>query len=346
MPRNILLESIDEKTIKKKIPLKVQFDLTFQCNLNCIHCYVVKKNIPELKTSKIKEILDQLASAGTLYLIFSGGEILTRKDFFEIAKYARELNFLLRLTTNGTLINEDVADKIASLNPEYVKISLYSTNDKINDEITQVPGSKNKTIKAIELLKKRDLKVRVNCMVMNENINDYLQVFKLSQKLGALCQIDPHISVKLNGDQAPLHSQIDDIDLYRFFKRNLELEKELLDPEYDDVEYPHVDQDILCNAVHNYCYISPYGEVFPCIELPIKCGNLNKTTFEEIWYKSKNMLMVRESKFSDLPYCSDCDSKNYCSFCPGTSYMETGNFLNPSKRICKEARIKKDISNL
>ena len=130
------LDLLCDKALKNQIPLLVHFDLTYNCNLNCVHCYVVKDYRKELNTSQIKNILDHLASAGTLFLTLSGGEIFTRKDFFEIAEYARELNFALRISTNATLINEDVADKIAALNPEIIKVSVYSTNFKTHDNIT------------------------------------------------------------------------------------------------------------------------------------------------------------------------------------------------------------------
>ena len=117
MNKRTLFDSELNKFSIKDIPISCQFDLTYHCNLNCIHCYIVKNDIPELKTSQIKNILKQLARAGILFLSFSGGEILTREDFFEIAEYARKLHFSLNLKTNGTLIDEEIADKIAALYP-------------------------------------------------------------------------------------------------------------------------------------------------------------------------------------------------------------------------------------
>jgi MoaA/NifB/PqqE/SkfB family radical SAM enzyme len=141
MPHRGLVQQIQERAARKKIPFSCHFDLTYHCNLNCVHCYVVKEDRPELNTAEVKSILDQLAAAGTLYLSFSGGEIFTREDFFEIAEYARKLHFALRLLTNGTLIDEETADRIAALNPDLVSISIYSANPEIHDEITSVPGS-------------------------------------------------------------------------------------------------------------------------------------------------------------------------------------------------------------
>ena len=84
-------DSILEKAAKKTIPLFALWELTYECNLRCRHCYVIKEpRKEELSCSEIKSVIDQLASLGCLYIVFTGGEVLTRLDFFEIAKYARK----------------------------------------------------------------------------------------------------------------------------------------------------------------------------------------------------------------------------------------------------------------
>ena len=84
----------------------VQFDLTYRCNERCIHCYLDHDDHGELTTAEVKGMLDQLAAAGTLFLIFSGGELLLRKDFFELLAYARALAFDVKLKTNAILLGE------------------------------------------------------------------------------------------------------------------------------------------------------------------------------------------------------------------------------------------------
>ena len=85
------------------VPLSVHFDLTYRCNERCVHCYLDHDDHGEMTTGEVRSVLDQLAAAGTLFLIFSGGELLLRKDFFEfLALYARSLGFDVKLKTNGS----------------------------------------------------------------------------------------------------------------------------------------------------------------------------------------------------------------------------------------------------
>jgi radical SAM protein with 4Fe4S-binding SPASM domain len=332
-----LADFLKEKAARKKIPLACHFDLTYQCNLNCIHCYVVGEDRPELSTSEIKGILDQLAKAGTLYLSFSGGEIFSREDFFEIAEYARNLHFALRLLTNGTLIDEQVADRIAALYPDLVSLSVYSTTPEVHDKITSVPGSLDRTIRAAKMLREREVKVKIGCVLMRQNINDYSNVYGLARSLGASFEGDPRVTPRNNGDPFPLRFQIDEEDLFQVWS----------DPIFnsqpaDDTAEPHsigVWKDIPCGAAHMSFYISPYGDVFPCIQFPILCGNLRNDIFEQIWHHSPSILEVRSISISRLPVCSKCNLLDYCRTCPGLAYVEERDFLAPSKTVCQETRI-------
>jgi AdoMet-dependent heme synthase len=323
------------KVSAKRILFSCQLDLTYHCNLNCAHCYVKEEDRPELETSEIKHIIDELAEMNTLYLSLSGGEVLTREDFFEIGKHARKLNFALIIMTNGLLIDEEVADKLADLSPDLINISIYSTNPKIHDKITGVPGSLEKAIKAVKMIKERGIRVKISTVIMKENINDYSQVYDLAQNLGAEFSADPQITPKLDGDRSNLISQIDAEKLYEV----------LADPilkldDYNEEMPSEVPSDsALCGAAHRACYISPYGDVFPCVQFHILCGNLKEDTLEEIWYHSPQMLTISSLKISDLPVCSQCEHISYCRYCPGLGYLEEGDVLAPPKRNCQEALI-------
>ena len=96
---------IVKKTMDRNIPLIAHWELTYRCNMTCAHCYCVQdESKKELSFSEARFVIDALADMGSLYLTFSGGEILVRDDFFFFSHYAREKGFALRLLTNGTLI--------------------------------------------------------------------------------------------------------------------------------------------------------------------------------------------------------------------------------------------------
>src|SRR5215471_6588531 len=129
---------------RREVPLSALIELTHACNLDCEQCYLEllpDRQIGALTTDEWKRILRQLADEGCLYLTISGGEPLARRDFFELAEFARRLGFALRIFTNGTLCDDAAADRIAALAPLAVEISLHAACAKIHDAITRRAGS-------------------------------------------------------------------------------------------------------------------------------------------------------------------------------------------------------------
>jgi radical SAM protein with 4Fe4S-binding SPASM domain len=108
----------------------------------------------------------------------------------------------------------------------------------------------------------------------------------------------------------------------------------------------HAYEDIPCSAGHNSCYISPYGDVFPCVQMPVATGNLRKQTFENIWFRSEEMNRVRAVRESQLPLCSKCSIREYCERCPGLAQMEGGDLLGAYERACELAELNARIAGV
>ncbi|MDD2732085.1 MAG: PqqD family peptide modification chaperone [Candidatus Pacebacteria bacterium] len=335
----ILFDELREEAIRRRIPLVGHFDISYRCNLNCVHCYIVpQKSRQELTTEEIKNILEQLARAGTIYLTLSGGEVLTRKDFFEIASYARELNFSLRVLTNGTLIDKEVANRIAVLCPELVAVSIYGADPMVHDKVTGIAGSFRRSVSALKMLIARGLRVKISTVIMEQNISQWHAIYELSRRMGAYFQADYRITPKSNGDRRPLMFHISDKDLPALLSDSIftKTKKE----EFDSQEFETKIFDIVpCGAGHMSFYISPYGDVNPCVQLPINCGSLRKNSFEEIWERSSQIQSLRKITISQLPVCCQCKNFRYCRICIGLNYVENGNAFYPSQRVCKEATI-------
>jgi len=91
-----------------------------------------------------------------------------------------------------------------------------------------------------------------------------------------------------------------------------------------------------CSAGHTSCYVSPYGDVFPCVQFPLTTGNIRRQRFLDIWRHSDAMLDVRSIRLKDLPTCTQCSHVSSCTRCPGLAYME-GNMRGPSSQDCEKS---------
>ena len=325
---------IVKKTLDRVIPFTVHWELTYHCNLRCPHCYVVSQNSrEELSLGEVIEILDILKEKGTLYVIFSGGEILTRKDFFDIARYARKKGFALRLLTNGTLINERVADQIKDLHPLSVEISLYGSTPATHDHITACPGSFERSIKALRLLHERFIRTVVKSLMMKQNAGEFQRMKKLAQEIGSQFLYDTVIIPRVDGSMEPCRNRLDGEELYR-----------LLYPEVRDKGEDGNSQqdDLSCSAGLNVLSVSPYGDAYPCMAFKESGGNLTKNSLSEIQH-SPMFSKMRSITLSELPECKICKFIQYCNRCPALAWLETGDLLGPSQADCLLARVIKSI---
>src|SRR5271168_2458504 len=164
-----LLQEMTEKALARNIPISVQIDLTYRCNERCVHCYLDHDDHGEMTTLEIKNLLYELASAGVFILTFSGGEIMLRKDFFEILEHARALTFCVKLKTNAILIREREAQRIRALGVDSIQVSIYSHRAEVHDAITKVPGSLKRSLDAIRFLKAQGLKGMIANVLMLQN---------------------------------------------------------------------------------------------------------------------------------------------------------------------------------
>ena len=330
-----LLSEMNEKAQRHGVPLGAHIDVTYRCNERCEHCYLDHEDHGEMTTAEIKGILDQLAAAGTFLLTFSGGEVFLRRDFLELVAYARKLLFNVKVKTNAVMIREHQARELRRLGVEQVQVSVYSHRAEVHDAITKLPGSLEKTIRGIRLLREAGLQVTLANVLMRNNFDDYKGTQALALDLGADYGLDPTITPKLDGDRSVLNLGIPGSLLLTVFHD----ESLVGDVAAFCAPPPAVGEDVMngipCSAGHTSCYISPYAEVFPCVQFPIACGNLREQTFEEIWRNSPQFHEVRSIRARDLTTCSSCSHVGSCSRCPGQAYME-GDMRGPSTADCEK----------
>ena len=329
-----LSDQVVDRSVAAAIPLSVHVDLTMRCNELCVHCYRVVEERPELTTAEIKALLADLARAGTLYLTFSGGEIFLRPDLFELIAEAKRLRFDLRLKSNALLISEERARRLRELGVRQVDVSIYSVEPAVHDAVTKIPGSLERSLAGIERLRAAGVSVKINCPLMRSNVAGYRDVRALAERLGAACGIDPMITARNDGDPSTVRLRIGRADLARVL-RDPVLSPEPLPTEIPDVR-PDLD-DIACGAGHNACYVSAYGDVMPCVALPLACGNIRETPFGEIWADSRRMREVRSIRVRNLHTCAGCEAAVFCTRCPGQALVEDGDLYGPSRAACEHA---------
>jgi radical SAM protein with 4Fe4S-binding SPASM domain len=331
-----LLLEMSARAQKLNIPLSVQLDLTYRCNERCVHCYLDHDDHGEMTTDEIKHLLDEMADAGVFILTLSGGEIFLRKDFFDILEHARRLMFCVKLKSNAVLVREREAARLRDLNIESIQVSIYSHRPEVHDAITLIPGSLKRSLDAIRFLKSQGLKVIIANVLMTQNMQDYSGVRALAKELGVECTLDPTVTPMMDGNRSTVDLGVGHSVLHQVF-RDTSLVGDI--DEFCAIP-PAAGEDELestpCSAGHTACYVSPYGDVFPCVQFPLPTGNVRKQRFIDIWRHSDQMNEVRSIRLKDLTTCTSCTHVSNCTRCPGLAFME-GNMRGPSTQDCEKS---------
>ena len=329
-----LLQKMLHTCTQLTIPAQAVLELTYRCNLKCIHCYVDRHEPYELTFEEWKDVIDQLKAAGTMYLLFTGGEIMIRPDMLDIARYARSNGFMPGFLTNGTMLTPSICQAIAELKPFSLGLSLYGATETTHESVTGVPGSFRKTLDGIKMLTEAGLVPTVQTQIMKNNLGELEQIKKIVQNLGAKFRINMGMGPSKSGMDYPFQCEPDEIDMAMCdWWREVPNQGKCGDPGQ-------------CKAGKAMCSISPQGDVFPCIMFPLKLGNIKETSFESLWMLDPSITLqhIRSITRDDLSTCNSCDLRTYCQRCTGIAYLESGIAEGISTSACRQAKLRWRLS--
>ena len=168
------------------------------------------------------------------------------------------------------------ARRMVELGVDQVQVSIYSHRPEVHDAITKLPGSLRRSVEAIRFLTAQGLKVVIANVLMTANSRDHAGVQALARELGVTYTLDPTITPKMDGDTSILSLRISSSDLNAVFH------DENLIGNVDEfcAPPPTPGEDIMegypCSAGHTGAYITPYGDVFPCVQFPLPSGNVRQ----------------------------------------------------------------------
>ncbi|MDR0948583.1 MAG: radical SAM protein [Lachnospiraceae bacterium] len=318
---------------EKNIPMYVSIELLTSCNWNCAHCYLVNHSNSGISQAKIFQIFNELRNLGTKDLVLTGGEIFTRPDIMDIISRARKMGFRVSLFSNASLLNENIVDKLVEWAVYEYSCTIFSIVDEVHDKLTGVNGSLKCVLKNIKLLMSKGVNVEVKTPLMMMNYDTLQETKKYFEDLGVKYAINPNISLKMDGSETT-----------KEFRLNEELLRGVL-PSIDNVDdfrtYSDLNNEI-CPNLRYTMTIAANGDIFPCSSFYMPVGNVYKKSLHDIW-NSPYYVDLRSLRRNSLKNCADCDDYDFCSFCPGTAYLEGGDMLTCCDSIKLASHIGRDV---
>ncbi|GEM_PF-5770655 len=307
-------------------PYIFALQITTDCNLNCVHCNLVKNKL-YLTYLDFKKIIDLLSVKNVLFIRLTGGEPLLNPDFKKMVKYIVSKNIGVGLNTNALFLNKkDIL--FYKKNISAIRISL----DGLEDTYLKIRGNINysKLLANIDMIKKNDIPLSINCCIMKSNINEM-------DKFLSLCINLQFKNVSFNLIK-PCGNQTNNFELIDLFEKNYFIDSKVINNfkklyaqnkcviniELDNflyfLIYKKYKLNHLCGAGIESAYINLNGDISNCRYLPSKSN-----IFKLKDYSNVNL--------SDIDMC--CSSCNYASICKESCPAYVINYISGSDHFAK-----------
>ncbi|RLB56363.1 MAG: hypothetical protein DRI34_09215 [Deltaproteobacteria bacterium] len=309
-----------------RAPLSGTLELTRRCNFSCRHCYLRGTPGPgrELDTGQVLHLLDQLADAGCLYLGLSGGEPFLRRDMSRIVWHAVSAGMLVTVQTNGSLIDDGLADALARRPPRRIDISLYGYSEDTYRQVTGVAGMRNRVFQAIDRLRQRGLQVRLNVPLLVPLAGELSRLNDFAAARDIPLRIESTIDPTLGGDRKPCRLRLP-------ADRAAALEASLSTYHAGD-DRGDSDRRSGCQAGRQGFYIDAAGGLRPCVHLIEPRRDVLAEGFSAAWRRLEGFSPPR----LDSAACGDCAHAQLCSACPLMARGEDA--PGPGSFYCRLAR--------
>lgn len=313
-------------------PLCITWEITSACNFQCVHCLSSsgKRAPDELTLEECKGILDDLAEMKVFYINVGGGEPLLRGDFFDIAQYSLEQGIDFQLSTNGALLGEAVARRMADLLGLRVQVSLDGADEATNDAI-RGQGSYRKAREGLELLARYGVDFSINCVLTRLSFTQLDAFNDLARSYGARLRVSRlrpsgrgegmWRSLRPTGEQNILfyhwlraHPDVLTGDSFFFLSA--------LGQELDGLG--------MCGAGRITCCLTPSGDVYPCAFLiwpQFWVGNVRQKPLSVMW---RDAPVFQQLRLYEVEACQGCSHFSSChGGCIAASFFANGSLGNP-----------------
>lgn len=340
---------VHQRQAGQRIPLQVSIEVTRRCPLECLHCYNnlamddVDARRRELSKEEHFRILDELVEMGCFWLLYTGGEIFARKDFLEIYTYAKKKGFLITLFTNGTIINESIADYLAEWPPFAIEITLYGRTRETYEALTAVPGSYDRCLRGIRLLKERNLPLKLKTVATSVNKHEIVAMQQFAEEeIGVDFKFDGQMNPRIDCSQSPLAVRLTPEEVValdfctpkRAHEYRRLIERDLNIPPIAE----HSDGLYVCGGGMNSFAINAYGEVGICVISQQETFSVREAGVRAVWEGA--LLKLRSRRRTTATKCVDCRIHSVCGMCPANGELENGDRESPVEFLCNVAHLR------
>lgn len=292
-------------------PLKISFNITKNCNLNCKQCFSDSGLVcdDELTTNEVKDLFDDMKEHGTFFICIGGGEPLIRSDILEILEYGKEKGLAVSIVTNGLLLTEELINKLNLVHLDTLWISfegLKSSHDLLRGE-----GMFEKAITALELLNKYyDGKVAIRVSVSKNNLAECMDMVAIAEKYNVdLIRFTPLMAYGRAKNLDIVLSQDEYIEFLETVS-NIKSKTTIVTPlNIEKNKFWITPSQFGCHCGKEAVWIDEKGRYSPCFFFGEDAfvGNIRTDSYLELWDMSNKL-----TNFEGNDTCKSCQNYFQC----------------------------------
>ncbi|MGN1168259.1 MAG: radical SAM protein [Lachnospiraceae bacterium] len=340
------------KADSMRIPIGATIELLPVCNMDCKMCYVRMSAEEQKKEGRLRtvdewlSIIRQAQEKGLLFVLLTGGEPLLYPGFRELYRELKALGMVICINTNGTLIDESMADFLAQDPPRRVNISIYGSSDERYGSLCNNPKGFSQMMAGVKLLKERNIAVKWNYSVTKYNVDDMEEIYQLA----AVHEIPVETAYymfpparKQENVRAEDHTwlspretaivrikaEIHDLGINEFREKCKVMHA--LKKGDIRIEKPDLKRSFTCRAGTSTFWFNWKGELLSCGMIGEHEINVFEEGFEEGWVK----LQKWTGSYSHPEKCTQCPYETICVRCAAASYAEEQDFEQSPSYVCE-----------
>lgn len=342
-------QTLHRQVHAQNAPLNGTIEVTRRCPLTCVHCY---NNLPmgdrqaqrqELTTDEHRRLLDEMAEAGCLWLLYTGGEIFARPDFLKIYTHAKQAGFIITLYTNGILVDEAVAEYLSEWRPFSVEITLYGATRGTYERLTGIPGSYDRCLRGVDALLRHGVPLALKTVVVSLNQHEVWAMRQIAEERGVEFRFDAMMNPRIDCSQSPLAVRLTPEQCVAFDvadpDRVAEWQKFASQCERPARSAEPGDKLYYCGGGVDSFAINPYGEMSICVLSQKDRYDVRRGSFRDGWHMF--LRRIRETRMATrVTKCTACELKSMCGMCPANAELEAGDAETPVDFLCRVAHLR------
>lgn len=303
--------------------MNVTWEITLKCNLACRHCLsdAGSKMDGELATDRCRRLIDRLATMKVFQVNIGGGEPFIRDDFIDLLRYAHQKQVVTCVSTNGTLIDDDLARRLAQFKMLYLQVSLDGATPEVNDAI-RGKSTYGQIFGAADILARHGVSFSFNTVLTRINYPQLEDLRRLAADYGAELRVSRfRPSGRGKQSKADLGPEGDQLEAFADWLEQHQLVRtgdSFFCLTSENRRRKGLD---MCGAAKMTCCIAPNGNVYPCAflqEPEFLAGNVGNDDFQALWRHAPVFNQLRHLR---VDTCMSCSRFEHCrGGCPAMAF--------------------------